>query len=154
MNLEVTVIGAGLAGSEAACAAARSGAKVRFYEMRPATRTPAHQGGGLAELVCSNSLKSLEALSAPWLLKREMLRLGSVTLPAAFEARVPAGANLSVDRALFSAAVERAVSAHPGIEIIRERVDAIPDSGVCILATGPLTDPALAADLQKRLGEN
>jgi methylenetetrahydrofolate--tRNA-(uracil-5-)-methyltransferase len=129
------------------------GARVRLFEMRPSTRTAAHQGDGLAELVCSNSLKSLEALSAPWLLKWELLRLGSVTLPAAFDARVPAGANLSVDRALFSAAVEKAVADCPRLELHRERVDRIPDQGICIVATGPLTAPELAVDLQKRLGE-
>ncbi|MES2200818.1 MAG: methylenetetrahydrofolate--tRNA-(uracil(54)-C(5))-methyltransferase (FADH(2)-oxidizing) TrmFO [candidate division FCPU426 bacterium] len=150
---EITVIGGGLAGCEAAFAAARLGAKVRLYEMRPKTMTPAHLSGSLAELVCSNSLKSLEALSAPWLLKREMLRLGSVTLPAAFEARVPAGANLSVDRALFSAAVERSLAELPGIEVVHERLDKIPEQGLVILATGPLTSEALASDLATRLGQ-
>ncbi len=152
MSAAVTIIGGGLAGCEAAAAAARQGAKVRLFEMRPGAKTPAHQGGGLAELVCSNSLKSLEALSAPWLLKREMLRLGSITLPAAFEARVPAGANLSVDRELFSRAVEKALGALPGIEVVRERVDKIPAQGVVIIATGPLTGEALASDLQGLLG--
>lgn len=145
-------MGAGLAGCEAAIAAARAGASVRLFEMRPGTRTPAHQGERLAELVCSNSLKSLEALSAPWLLKWEMLKLGSAVIPAAFEARVPAGANLSVDRDIFSGSIEKAIAAHPKIELVRERVDSIPAEGICILATGPLTGEALALDLQKRLG--
>lgn len=152
-ELVVNVIGGGLAGCEAAVMAARLGAKVRLFEMRPTTQTPAHTTRRLAELVCSNSLKSLEALSAPWILKREMLRLGSATLPAAFQARVPAGINLSVDRDLFSDGVEAAVAAHPSIAVVRERVDAIPADGVWIIATGPLTGEALAADLQKRLGE-
>jgi methylenetetrahydrofolate--tRNA-(uracil-5-)-methyltransferase len=153
-NLKVNVIGGGLAGCEAACAAARLGAEVVLHEMRPGTGTPAHTGSGLAELVCSNSLKSLEPLSAPWLLKREMLRLGSVTLPAAFASRVPAGVNLSVDRALFSAAVEASLLANPGIRVERGRVDAIGAEGVWIVATGPLTAEALAGDLQKRLGSD
>jgi methylenetetrahydrofolate--tRNA-(uracil-5-)-methyltransferase len=148
----VNVVGGGLAGCEAACAAARLGADVTLWEMRPGTRTPAHSTGGLAELVCSNSLKSLEPLSAPWLLKREMLRLGSVILPAAWESRVPAGVNLSVDRGLFSAAVEASVGANPGITLRRERIDRIGDEGVWVLATGPLTADALAQDLKARLG--
>lgn len=151
-QLRVNVVGGGLAGCEAACAAARLGASVDLWEMRPDTPTPAHTSGGLAELVCSNSLKSLEPLSAPWLLKREMLRLGSVTLPAAWEARVPAGVNLSVDRGLFSAAVEAAVRLNPGITVRRGRIDRVPAEGVWILATGPLTADALAADLAARLG--
>src|SRR5688572_2903079 len=131
---DVTVIGAGLAGCEAALAAARAGCTVDLFEMRPGTKTPAHQGQGLAELVCSNSLKSLEALSAPWLLKWEMLKLGSRVIPAAFESRVPAGSNLSVDRGLFSDAMEKAVAAEPGIRLVRERVDAVPAQGICIVA--------------------
>ena len=150
--MKVGVIGGGLAGCEAACAAARLGAEVTLYEMRPSTGTEAHTSSGLAELVCSNSLKSLEPLSAPWLLKREMALLGSVTLEAAYAARVPAGVNLSVDRAVFSAGVERAVAAQPGISVRRERLDAIPSEGVWVVATGPLTAAALAGDLGERLG--
>jgi methylenetetrahydrofolate--tRNA-(uracil-5-)-methyltransferase len=149
----VNVIGGGMAGCEAAVMAARLGARVRLFEMRPRTPTPAHTTDRLAELVCSNSLKSLEALSAPWILKREMLRLGSATLPAAFAARVPAGINLSVDRALFSDGVEAAIRAQPLIEVVRERVDRLPELGLWIVATGPLTGEALAGDLQRRLGE-
>jgi methylenetetrahydrofolate--tRNA-(uracil-5-)-methyltransferase len=149
--MKVTVVGGGLAGCEAALAAAREGAEVELFEMRPGTKTPAHQGGGLAELVCSNSLKSLEALSAPWLLKWEMLKLGSAVIPAAFEARVPAGANLSVDRELFSAAVQKRLDAEPKIRLRRERMDRIPE-GICVIATGPLTSDGLAAELQKLLG--
>ncbi len=149
----VNVVGGGMAGCEAAVMAARLGARVRLFEMRPTTPTPAHTTERLAELVCSNSLKSLEALSAPWILKREMLRLGSASLTAAFAARVPAGINLSVDRALFSDGVEAAIAAQPGIEVVRERVDSLPGDGLWIVATGPLTGEALAADLQKRLGE-
>jgi methylenetetrahydrofolate--tRNA-(uracil-5-)-methyltransferase len=151
--VKVGVIGGGLAGCEAAAMAARLGAQVELYEMRPHSGTPAHQGGGLAELVCSNSLKSMEPLSAPWLLKREMQRLGSVTLPAAHAARVPAGVNLSVDRGLFSAAVEAALAGLPGVSVRRERLDRIPDEGVWVVATGPLTAEALAGDLKARLGE-
>jgi methylenetetrahydrofolate--tRNA-(uracil-5-)-methyltransferase len=152
-EITINVIGGGMAGCEAAIMAARLGAKVRLYEMRPATKTPAHTTDRLAELVCSNSLKSLEGLSAPWTLKREMLRLGSALLPAAFAARVPAGINLSVDRDLFSDGVEKAVAAYPSIEIVRERIDSLPADGTWIVATGPLTGEALALDLQKRLGE-
>jgi methylenetetrahydrofolate--tRNA-(uracil-5-)-methyltransferase len=144
---EIRVVGGGLAGCEAAAAAARAGAKVTLYEMRPETPTPAHVTQGLAELVCSNSLKSLEPLSAPWILKREMARLGSVTLKAAFDARVPAGVNLSVDRAAFSAGVERALAALPNVRVVRERVDALDDGGPWIVASGPLTAPGLAAYL-------
>lgn len=151
--MKVNIVGGGLAGCEAAAMAARLGASVDLYEMRPTTKTPAHQGSGLAELVCSNSLKSLEPLSAPWLLKREMLRLGSICIPGAFAARVPAGVNLSVDRAVFSAQVEAALAALPGITVKRERIDRIPDDGVWVIATGPLTADALAADLKGRLGE-
>ncbi len=129
------------------------GASVKLIEMRPTEGTPAHTGSGLAELVCSNSLKSLEPLGAPWLLKREMLRLGSVTLPAAFAARVPAGVNLSVDRANFSSAVEAALATQPKIQVLRQRVDQLPATGVCVVATGPLTAADLAADLGQRLGE-
>jgi methylenetetrahydrofolate--tRNA-(uracil-5-)-methyltransferase len=152
--LKVHVVGGGLAGTEAACMAARLGADVELWEMRPVTPTPAHTTGRLAELVCSNSLKSLEPLSAPWLLKREMLRLGSVTIPAAFGARVPAGVNLSVDRDRFSDGVEAAIAALPSITLRRGRLDAVPAEGVWILATGPLTGEALAKDLQARLGEH
>jgi methylenetetrahydrofolate--tRNA-(uracil-5-)-methyltransferase len=150
--VKVNVIGAGMAGCEAAMMAARLGADVDLYEMRPGTSTPAHTTERLAELVCSNSLKSLEPLSAPWLLKREMLRLNSVIIPAAFKARVPAGINLSVDRDLLSDGVEAALASQPKIKIVRQRVDSIPAEGVWIIATGPLTAEALAADLQKRLG--
>lgn len=150
MNL--TVIGGGLAGCEAAAAAARQGVKVRLIEMRPRVKTPAHQTGDLAELVCSNSLKSLEALSAPWLLKWEMLRLKSLVIPAAFEARVAAGSNLSVDRALFSAAVQRALAAEPNIELLRDEAAELPKDGAVIVATGPLTSEALAKSLVGLLG--
>ncbi len=121
--------------------------------MRPATGTEAHLSSNLAELVCSNSLKSLEPISAPWLLKREMLRLGSQLIPAAFEARVAAGVNLSVDRALFSQAVERRIAAEPLIEVLRERIDEPGPDGIWIIATGPLTEGRLAKCLQGKLGQ-
>jgi methylenetetrahydrofolate--tRNA-(uracil-5-)-methyltransferase len=145
-------VGGGLAGCEAAWALAERGAgvRVRLLEMRPVRMTPAHQTDSLAELVCSNSFKSVEPTNAHGLLKAEMRRLGSIVLDAADEARVPGGAALAVDRTLFAAAVHRRVSAHPRITIVREEATALPAPG--IVATGPLTSEALAAAIAARLG--
>src|SRR6185295_13049845 len=112
--------------------------------MRPTHPTPAHQTGRLAELVCSNSLKSEQESSAPWLLKEELRRLDSLLLVAAQKARVPGGHALTVDRNVFAAEVTQAIASEPLIELRREEVTAIPDDAIAIIATGPLTSDALA----------
>jgi methylenetetrahydrofolate--tRNA-(uracil-5-)-methyltransferase len=141
---EVTVVGGGLAGSEAAWQIARRGVRVRLYEMRPGRATAVHRTGDMAELVCSNSLKSMALTSAHGLLKEEMQRLGSVILECAREHRVPAGQALAVDREAFSAAVTGALEAEELITIVREEVTEIPESGIVILAVGPLVSDSLA----------
>lgn len=151
----VQVVGGGLAGPEAAYQLARAGCRVTLYEMRPRISTPAHRTGALGELVCSNSLKSEAVHSAPWLLKQELRAAGSLLLRCAAQAAVPGGQALTVDRAIFSAAIETALQAEPGIEIRREEVPslgALPP-GPAVIATGPLTSPALAADLAARTGQ-
>lgn len=152
MSGRVVVVGGGLAGSEAAWQAARLGAEVKLYEMRPVRSTPAHHTGRLAELVCSNSLGGTEVETPAGLLKEEMRRLGSCIIAAAGEAAVPAGGALAVDREIFAEAVTRAVAAHPRIEVIREEVTRIPSEGPVILATGPLTSEALAEDIKRLTG--
>ncbi|MDJ0870050.1 MAG: methylenetetrahydrofolate--tRNA-(uracil(54)-C(5))-methyltransferase (FADH(2)-oxidizing) TrmFO [Myxococcota bacterium] len=149
----VVVVGAGLAGCEAAWQAARCGAAVRLFEMRPAQASPAHSGADFAELVCSNSLRSDQLGNAVGLLKEEMRRFGSLVLAAADETAVPAGRALAVDRHAFARRITEAVEAHPQIEVRRERVDCIPDAPHVILATGPLTAEALAAAIQRLLGD-
>ena len=144
------VVGGGLAGSEAAWALAERGVRVTLHEMRPAVRTPAHQTGRLAELVCSNSFKSVEVTNAHGLLKEELRRLGSLLLPAADQARVPGGAALVVDRDIFAAEVDRRVRSHPSITVVEGEVTALPEPGV--VATGPLTSTALAGAIAARLG--
>ncbi len=148
----VTVVGGGLAGCEAALHLARRGRPVRLYEMRPERHTPAHQTGDLAELVCTNSLKSEDPSTAHGQLKREMAALGSVLLEAANESRVPAGAALAVDRSLFARAMTRAVESEPGIEVVREEMAAIPE-GPAVIATGPLTSDGLSRAIQEVVGE-
>src|SRR5262245_1935036 len=144
---QVTVIGGGLAGSEAAWQAAIRGARVRLYEMRPVRPTPAHKSANLGEIVCSNSLKSDEPGSAPYLLKEELRRGGSLLLEVAHKTSVPAGAALAVDRERFSEEVTRRIEEHPGIEVRREEIQEIPSTGVVIIATGPLTSPALSTQI-------
>ncbi len=145
----VTIIGGGLAGAEAAWQAASQGARVILYEMRPVRATPAHQTADLAEIVCSNSFGSLEPGSAPGLLKEEMRRLGSLVIATADRSRVPAGAALAVDRALFANHITEAISTHPNITLLREEVKEIPDAGIAIIATGPLTSDALADSIRR-----
>jgi methylenetetrahydrofolate--tRNA-(uracil-5-)-methyltransferase len=147
----VTVVGAGLAGSEAAWQLARRGVRVRLVEMRPVRMTAAHRTGGFAELVCSNSLRNASMETAVGVLKEEMRRLGSLVISAADAARVPAGAALAVDRDGFSAAITAALEAHPMVEIVRAEADSLP-AGVAIVATGPLTSPALGDALAKLIG--
>ncbi len=142
-------MGGGLAGSEAAWALAERGIAVTLHEMRPVRPTPAHQTDRLAELVCSNSFKSVELTNAHGLLKAEMRRLSSMVLEAADGARVPGGAALAVDRVAFSGAVHDRVTAHPNITLVRGEATALPSPGV--VATGPLTSETLAAAIAQRL---
>ncbi|HEX3235796.1 MAG TPA: methylenetetrahydrofolate--tRNA-(uracil(54)-C(5))-methyltransferase (FADH(2)-oxidizing) TrmFO [Gemmatimonadales bacterium] len=145
-----TVVGGGLAGSEAAWALAERGVRVTLYEMRPVVPTPAHHTDRLAELVCSNSFKSVDLTNAHGLLKAELRALGSLLLPCADEARVPGGTALAVDREVFSRSVHDRVTAHPAITVLREEVTSLPSPGV--VATGPLTSERLSAALALRLG--
>ena len=152
MSDEIIVIGGGFAGAEAAWAAAQRGSKVVLYEMRPERHTPVHQTGDLAELVCSNSFKSTLLTNASGVLKEEMRRLGSLVLPIADRHRVPAGEALAVDREPFAREVTETVEAHPNIRVIREEVTRLPAGRPLIIATGPLTSDALAAELSKLTG--
>ncbi len=146
------VIGGGLAGSEAAYQIARLGKPVRLYEMRPTVATPAHQSDRLAELVCSNSLKSERENSAPWLLKQELRRMGSLSMEAAQAAQVPGGNALTVDRHLYAEYVSHAIENEPLIEIQREEVRELPQDEIVIVATGPLTSDSLAASIVQLTG--
>jgi methylenetetrahydrofolate--tRNA-(uracil-5-)-methyltransferase len=147
---EVTIVGGGLAGSEAAWQLAERGHKVVLHEMRPVRQTPAHHTDRFAELVCSNTFKSTETSNAHGLLKAEMRLLGSMILECADEARVQAGSALAVDRDVFSSAVTRRIEAHPNIEIVRDEVVSV--DGPAVVATGPLTSDALATWMRERLG--
>ena len=151
MNHTVTVVGAGLAGSEAAWQLARRGIKVDLWEMKPREMTPAHHSEGFAELVCSNSLRGAGLATAPGLLKEELRRAGSLIMEAADATAVPAGGALAVDREAFSAYITEKIKNHPLITIHEGRVDDIP-AGPCIMATGPLTDGALAENIDKLFG--
>ncbi|RDV82437.1 FADH(2)-oxidizing methylenetetrahydrofolate--tRNA-(uracil(54)-C(5))-methyltransferase TrmFO [Ammonifex thiophilus] len=151
--MQVVVVGAGLAGSEAAWQIARRGIKVILYEMRPHKMTPAHHTGYFGELVCSNSLRAESLENAVGLLKEEMRRLGSLIMQAAEANRVPAGGSLAVDREGFAAYITEALSSHPLIEIRREEVTSIPDHFPTIIAAGPLTSPALSAAIKELTGE-
>lgn len=148
---EVTVVGGGLAGCECACQLADRGIRVKLYEMRPLTTSPAHHTDRLAELVCSNSLKSLRIDSAAGLLKEELVRMGSVLLGCARRASVPAGGALAVDRERFSVFVEDEIARRSAIDVIREEVQELP-SGPCIIAAGPLCSPALSQSVLDRVG--
>jgi methylenetetrahydrofolate--tRNA-(uracil-5-)-methyltransferase len=148
---KVTVVGAGLAGSEAAYQLARRGIPVRLIEMRPIKMTEAHQTANFAELVCSNSLRNDSMDTAVGVLKEEMRRLGSIVIAAADRARVPAGSALAVDRTDFSRAITATLESHPMVEISRAEAAEIP-AGVAILATGPLTSPALGEALNNLIG--
>lgn len=150
-DVRVTVVGGGLAGSECALQLARRGVGVRLFEMRPQVASPAHHTDRLAELVCSNSLKSCRHDSAAGLLKEELTAMGSRLIELAKEAAVPAGGALAVDRDAFSGAVTRAVEAEPLIEVVREEVRSIPE-GPCVIAAGPLCSEALFSALEERLG--
>ena len=144
MRDDIVIIGGGLAGSEAAWQAANRGAKVTLYEMRPKEMTQAHKTGGMAELVCSNSLGSADVLNAPGILKEEMRRLNSLIIRVADAVRVPAGSALAVDREQFSFKITQALEGHPNIRILHEEVAEIPTDCACIVATGPLTSDKLS----------
>ena len=148
----IYVYGAGLAGCEAAWQAAKSGAKVKLFEMKPQKYTPAHHTPGFAELVCSNSLRSDCVSNAVGLLKEEMRRMGSLIMEAADATRVPAGSALAVDRELFSKYITDQIHACPNIEIVNEEVDHVEDDVITVIATGPLTSDAMASYISGTLG--
>lgn len=152
MKRKVVVVGAGLAGCEAAWQLATRGVDVTLFEMKPVQFSPAHSLPEFAELVCSNSLRGASLANAVGLLKEEMRRLDSLILRVADHTQVPAGTALAVDRKQFSAEITAALKAHPRIEICHEKVERIPDAEIVVLATGPLTAPELTEDLQKLLG--
>ncbi len=154
MVSSIHIIGGGLAGSEAAYQAAQAGAAVTLYEMRPVRGSAAHQTDRLAELVCSNSLKSEQEGTAAWLLKEELRRLGSLLLRVAAATRVPGGHALTVDRETFAEEVTRAITGHPRITVRREEITAIPADDIVIVASGPLTSDALAADIARGTGSD
>jgi methylenetetrahydrofolate--tRNA-(uracil-5-)-methyltransferase len=151
-NNIVTIVGAGLAGCEAAWQLATRGCSVRLYEMKPQKKTPAHSYPGFAELVCSNSFKSDSVSQASGLLKEEMRRLNSIIMRAADNTRVPAGTALAVDRRAFSDYITEVIHAHENIKIIEQEIQSIPREGYTIIATGPLTADALADDIVRLTG--
>ncbi|MDO4456937.1 FADH(2)-oxidizing methylenetetrahydrofolate--tRNA-(uracil(54)-C(5))-methyltransferase TrmFO [Ligilactobacillus murinus] len=144
----INVIGAGLAGSEAAWQIAKRGLKVRLYEMRPEKKTPAHHTQNFAELVCTNSLRANQLTNGAGLLKEEMRRLDSIIMEAADAHNVPAGGALAVDRETFSSAITEKLTNHPNVEVIREELTAIPE-GLTVIATGPLTSDPLAQAIKR-----
>lgn len=154
MTNSITIIGAGLAGCEAAWQAAERGIAVNLYEMKPARFSPAHQSPDLAELVCSNSLRGASLDNAVGLLKEELHRLGSLFIQAAHSTKVPAGGALAVDRDKFSAYITEKIENHPGITVIREEIANIPSEGTVIIASGPLTSDALAESLRTITGDS
>ena len=150
--MKIRVIGAGLAGCEAAWQIAQAGVQVEFWEMKPQKYSPAHHSPDFAELICSNSLKAARVDSAAGLLKEEMRRLGSLLMQCADQCRVPAGGALAVDRHAFSAAVTKAIREHPQIEVHSGEITEIPTDGVNVIATGPLTSDALAEKIAALCG--
>ncbi len=151
---EINVIGGGLAGVEAAWQIAERGFNAKLYEMRPVQQTPAHRTDKLAEIVCSNSLKSDEIGTAPYLLKEELRRGNSLVMQAAEATRVPAGTALSVDRGKFAEFITEKIEQHPKIEIIRQEITHIPPDQISIIATGPLTSASLTLDIMKFTGDD
>lgn len=150
----INVIGAGLAGCEAAMQIAKRGIKVRLYEMKPVKKTPAHHTDLFGELVCSNSLKAMRVESAAGLLKEEMRRLDSFLMKCADKCKVPAGGALAVDRDIFSKLVTEGVMSNPNIEVITEEISEIPDDAITVVATGPLTSEPLADTISKMFGDS
>ncbi len=153
MQQSITVIGAGLAGAEAAWQLAERGVMVDLFEMRPTKMTPAHQTDQFAELVCSNSLRGAAIENAVGLLKEEMRRLGSFIISAADRNAVPAGGALAVDRELFSSEITKRLEQHPNVRVHREEVRKIPQAGITVVASGPLTSDELAEDILRLTGE-
>ena len=151
-DVKITVIGAGLAGCEAAYAAARLGVKVELHEMKPHKYSPAHHSDGFAELVCSNSLRSNDVTNAVGLLKAELSALGSLVMEAAYATEVPAGSALAVNRELFSAYITDKIKNHPNITVIEGEVTEIPSDGICVIASGPLTSETLANNIAEFTG--
>jgi methylenetetrahydrofolate--tRNA-(uracil-5-)-methyltransferase len=151
---QINVIGGGLAGVEAAWQAARLGVQVNLYEMRPEKQTPAHRTDKLAEIVCSNSLKSDEPGTASYLLKEELRQGGSLVMAVAGQTRVPAGAALAVDREKFAALITEQIANEPRIRLIREEVTRIPEDEITIIATGPLSSDALTTEIMKLTGSD
>ncbi|MRR38663.1 methylenetetrahydrofolate--tRNA-(uracil(54)-C(5))-methyltransferase (FADH(2)-oxidizing) TrmFO, partial [bacterium] len=154
MTQSITIIGGGLAGCEAAWQAAERGVRVRLHEMKPHACSPAHHLAGLAELVCSNSLRGESLENAVGLLKEELRRAGSLLMVAADATRVPAGGALAVDRELFSAYVTERIENHPLIDLVRGEVTDIPAEGIVVIASGPLTSDALAERIRALTGPN
>ena len=150
---KITVIGAGLAGCEAAYTAAQLGVQVDLIEMKPVKKSPAHKTDNFAELVCSNSLKANRVESAAGLLKEEMRKLGSICLEAADVSAVPAGGALAVERNIFSDYITQKIKSHKNINVINKVVEKLPEEGICIVATGPLTDGILAKEIETLTGE-
>src|ERR687884_365564 len=151
---EIVIIGGGFAGVEAAWQAAELGARVRLYEMRPVRQTPAHHTDKLAEIVCSNSLKSDEPGTAPYLLKEELRRGRSLVMETAARTRVPAGAALAVDRQRFAELITARVEAHPNIAVVREELTRVPADAITIIAAGPLCSDALAEEIMRLTGDD
>src|SRR5713101_5165785 len=151
---KVNVIGGGLAGVEAAWQAAHAGAQVRLFEMRPVKQTPAHRTDKLAEIVCSKSLKSDEPGSAPYLLKEELRRAGSLVMEVATATRVPAGAALAVDRHKFAELITQEIESNPNIELVRQEAKEIPEDEITIIATGPLSSDTLTFEIMKLTGDD
>ncbi|MDQ3907372.1 MAG: methylenetetrahydrofolate--tRNA-(uracil(54)-C(5))-methyltransferase (FADH(2)-oxidizing) TrmFO [Acidobacteriota bacterium] len=151
--MEIVVIGGGFAGVEAAWQAAQAGARVVLYEMRPVRNTPAHRTDRLGEIVCSNSLKSDEPGTAPYLLKEELRRGRSLVMEVAAQTRVPAGAALAVDRHRFAESITRRVESHPRIRVVREEATRVPDDAITVVAAGPLCSDALAEEIVRLTGD-
>ena len=152
--MKINVIGAGLAGCEAAMQIASAGIPVRLYEMKPNKKSPAHKTDYFGELVCSNSLKAMRVESAAGLLKEEMRRLNSFLMQCADKCQVPAGGALAVDREKFAQLVTEGIQSQPLIEVVSEEITAIPESGITVIATGPLTSDALAKAIEERFGDS
>ena len=152
--MPINVIGAGLAGCEAAMQIADRGIAVRLFEMKPLKRTPAHKTDLFGELVCSNSLKAMRVESAAGLIKEEMRRLDSFLMKCADQCRVPAGGALAVDRDIFAKLVTEGIENHPNITVVHEEITEIPEDEITIIATGPLTSDALAKEIEKRFGDS
>ena len=152
--LKINIIGAGLAGSECALTLANLGHKVNLYDIKSENKTPAHHSDNFAEIVCSNSLKSDDELTASGLFKRELMLLGSSLLPVAYKHKVPSGSALAVDREEFSGEITKLIKSHPNIKVIQKEVDSFESNAITIVATGPLTTDKMCQALKNLLGED